>query len=497
MDAIVRAKLEGSWQPLAPVWGLSVEADEHGPASATFVTKRSLPKFTEVEVLVGGLVVADGWIESSETMDDSEGLHTLTVWCWQRHLDDDVLWRTWMMSGFDAAIDAREDPIVNQSYWARSGIRLDNRSLTIGMQPNTIWYAQQAGGVTFDLGPMSNVGARSIWINEVSRNMPATGMQLYVRAHSLRGNHHPVTPGEYVDAVVASATGNVAGGWQGGAVAANTFRYVSIYAYATITHDLLRDAPEYHLTFSEVRINTIGAGGGTATSQNGSGITADQAVPSIIAPAGLITLRRNVVSTTDIYGLATHSHQTPRQMLERVNLDQWRYRVNPGRFLDREPYPTLPTLTATRDARARLRTPETYSFVVVPYRDAQGDEQWVRRTNNPDRPRTHVIQLDSNATAAQADAVATAFLKDQLERRVEGTVTIAPGQLLERPSGQPVDPAQLLLAGGDRIWVNEAEDHARISRVTYDHDARTATVDLTEPSDDLDRELAYLSEQPT
>jgi len=47
---------------------------------------------------------------------------------------------------------------------------------------------------------------------------------------------------------------------------------------------------------------------------------------------------------------------------------------------------------------------------------------------------------------------------DMAQRRIEGSVVIAPGQLMERPSGQPLHPSRLLLAGGDRAWIEEAED---------------------------------------
>jgi hypothetical protein len=495
-DAVVRVNLEGAWQPVAPVWSLSIDGDDHGPSSATFVCKQRLPKNADVEILIGGLLVADGWVEQAENMDDGEGLHTVTVWCWQRHLDEDVFYRLWFLSGFERAVDARDAIDVSQSYWARSTLTLADRSLTIGLQPNTIWYTDQAAGATFDLGPMSAVGPTTINVLQSANNLPS-GFELVARAHSLRGKHHPLVVGQGTDAFVVAIGGGAGNVWHSGTFAANFYRYVTVFVRATVTHDLAKTAAESYTTLSDIRISTLGAGGGTAGSFSGYSITADMAVPAILQPAGLLTLRRNVLSSTDIYGLVTDGQQTPRQVLERINLDQWRYRVNPGRFFDREPYPTRPAYTVLREARSRLRTPETYTAAVVPFRDQQGDEDRVRLISNPDRPRAQVIQLDSNATAAQAEAVANAFLTDQAQRRIEGTVTVAPGQIVTRPSGEPIDPAQLLLAGGERVWLDEAGDHARIARMDYNHDARTMTLDLTEPNDDLDRELAYLSEQPS
>lgn len=494
-EATVRVNLEGSWQPIAPVWSLGIEADEHGPTQATFVCKRKLPKFSDAEVLIDGLVVADGWIEQVESMDEGN-LYTVTMWCWQRHLDDDPFVRTWMVSGFQRGVDARDGPTVDQAYWARAGPRLEERSLTIGLQPNTIWYANQAAGITFDLGP-GGVGPKTVHLYQTANNFPAkTVIYFQTRAHSTRSNHHPLVTGQYAIAIDKAIGGDAGAKWHNGTFPDNSFRYMTVFLYTDTTYDMAKTETEFYIAFSDIRISTLGVGGGTPNSQNGSTITADMAVPSILAAAPRLTLGRNTVSETNIFGLATEGHQTPRQMLERINLDQWRWRVNPGRKLDREPYPSLPAFTIKGEASSRLRIPETYSRVIVGYRDEQGDEREHIASVASPRQRSQVIALEGTAAAAQAQRVADAFLADQAQRRVEGTVTIAPGQLVERPSGQSLHPSMLLLAGGDRAWLDGAGDHGRIVRVSYSHDTETAALDVSEPQDDLDRELAYLSERP-
>lgn len=498
-DAIVRANVEGTWRPLAPVWSLGIEGDQHGPAQATFVCKRRLPKFTEIEIAVGGLVVGDGWVEDCET---EGGLSNVTVWCWQRHLDDDLYTRTYMMSGFADAIDARSAPGISLGYWARAGVNISERSLTLGMQPNTIWYAEQAGGVTYDLGE-GGVGPRKVWLRRQYLYFPSkTSIKLYVRAHSTRANHHPASAGNYIDSaeappVMAGTSGDPY--WYGFTFAANAFRYLSVFLHTTATYDLAKDASESFITFNEARTSTLEGDPNhpAPVVRDNSGITSDRAIPHIVSMAPKLTLGSNPTSTIPLYGLDTDGYQTPRQMLDRVNVDQWRYRVNPGRRLDRGAYPTVPAYTIANRDPARLRIPDTHDRVIVQYRDLQGDERQLVRSVASPRQRSQVISLGANAAEEQAISVADAFLKDQSERRIEGTARVAPGALSERPSGQPLHPSRLLLAGGDRAYLDEAGDHGRIVRVSYDHQTESAEVEFSEPQDDLDRQLAYLETRPT
>lgn len=499
-EAVVRVSYEGAWQPVAPVWSLGAEADEHGPAQAIFVCRRKFPKFSDAEISIDGLVILDGWVEQCEAMDEGD-LYTVTVFGEQRSLDDDQFERNWLLSGFNRTTDGRDGAGVDQAYWARHGMRLAEKSLTLGLMPNTIWYAQQAAGVTFDFGP-GGVGPRTVAIHQTKNDWvnpfnTALGMRLIGRCHTTRANHNPPS-GDWADAFNLDITNLTGDRWYSGTFAANARRYLSVFNYADNTFDWPKDHAEYVMQFSEIRASTepVG-GGGTADSQNGIAITADQAVPAIVAAAPRLSVGVNTLSSTSIYGLSTDGFQTPRQMLQRIDLDQWRYRVNPGRRLDRGPFPTVPIFTIRREAQARLRAPETHNRVVVEYVDQQSDPQRHIASVSSPRQRTQVIRIDNQATAAEAMRVADAFLADQASRRFEGSVVVAPGQLLERPSGQPRHPSELLLAGGERVWVDDAEDHGRAVRISYSHDTETATVELTEPQDDLDRELSYLSSRPT
>lgn len=487
-DAVVMVRPEG--EPARPqrVWGLLAESDTHGPASATFVTASRLPKFVEVEILVAGLVVLDGWVETCEGLGDGSGLYAVTVWGWQRHLDDDLFVKTWMVSGFERALDARDGPGVQQTYWARSGPRLADRSLGLGIQPNTLWYARQAGGVTFDLGP-GGAGPRAVWLHQASNDFTSkTSMWLQVHAHSARGNHYPVTAGQYAASTALQLGGLSGQRWHSFTLPATTFRFVTVFLYADGTYDLAKDSPEYFIAFDDIRISLLASGG--------SYMFADEAVPTIMDAAPKLTLGANPRSSA-IYGLRTEGYQSSRQMLERINLDQWRYRVNPGRVLDRGSFPTVPALGVSREASSRLVSPEKFSRVVVLYTDLVGDQRELVKSVSSPRARTQAISLGGNAITAQAQKVADAFMEDQADRRIEGQVVVTPGMLVERPSGQPLHPSRLLLTGGDRLWLDEAEDHGRIVRVSYTHDSETAQVDLTEPTDDLDRTLAHLSNRPT
>ena len=499
-DAIIRCNLEGAWTPIAPVWSLGIDGTSSGPDTATFVTTRSLPKYADVEILIGGLVVADGWIEGAEGMEDGE-LYTITVFCWQRHLDDDSYTRLYMRTGFAGATDGRDAPGVDMPYWYRAGLVMEERTLSVGIMPNNIFYSNQAVGATFDLGladgvigPWGGGGAIWVWLHLREAVMPPKlANYLYVRSHSERNNHHPSVPGQFEDATPYVVTGTHPAQWLSFAFSHSVRRYVTVFLTSLNTYDLDKDAPEWWMSFDDIRISTVVAGGGTANSLNGSTVTADQIVPHIVSKAPRLTLGANPVSAINMFSASTDGYQTPRQMLERINLDHWRYRVNPGRVLDRGPWPTLPTFTVSEEARSRLRHPETFTRVVVSYADVNGD----RRSYGADvagalRTRTQVIELENVATADEAGAVATAFLADQAQRTLEGTVTVAPGQVVERPSGQAIHPSQLLLAGGDRVYVDEAGDHARVVGMSYEHSTETITLDLSDVTDNLDKAMGLL-----
>lgn len=496
-DAIVRCNVDGAWQPIAPVWSLGIESDEHGPDTASFVCKRELAKWSEAEILIAGLVIADGWVEDCRELEDSEGLFVITVWCWQRHLDDEAYTRAYLMSGFEEAIDARAGPTVNYAYWARASTVLEDRSASMRIMPDMLFYSGQGAGVTWDLGE-GGVGPRKVWMRRESMSLPAkSGIFIYVRAHSSRSNHHPAVTGQFLEAtagpIAVSGTGGAT--WLEFTFTANTFRYVTAFMYngTGANFDGPHDMPEYYIRFDDIRIQTVGTGGGGAASAIGSGVTSDQVLPHLLTAAPRLTLGLNTVSTVDMLSLVTDGYQTPRQMLEQLDVDYWRYRVNPGRKLDRGPYPTVPLWTINRTARTAVATPQTATRVIVQYQDSVGDRTSLTASvAGALRVRTQVVVLSSTADVTQATTIANAFLADQAQRRLEGTVVVAPGQVCERPSGAPRHPSELLLAGGDRAWIDKADDDARIATVSYSHDTETATVGLTEPAESLDHELAKM-----
>lgn len=497
-DALVMVRPEG--EPARPqrVWGLLVESDTHGPASATFVTAGRLAKFVEVDILIDGLVIADGWVEACEGLGDGSNLHAVTVWGWQRHLDDDLFVASYMLTGFEGAIDAREAAGVDLRYWVPEAMVMVDKNMTITVQ-NCVWYQNQAAGVTFDLGPGGR-GASEVWVSQAEQEFPTC--TLYVKTHSQRYNHYPV--GGLNLAEVGGGVNTYPGGpyvsgsrsaakWRVFRGPANTNRYLTVYLHRTGSLNLTYDAAApYAAILDDIRINLVPGRQG-----DGSLIYPSDTVASILAFAPKLTLGTNTVSASTLLGLRTDGYQSPRQMLERINIDQWRYRVNPGRVLTRGPFPTVPALGVSGEASSRLVAPEKYSRVAVLYRDLMGDPRELFTSVGSPRQRTQAISLEGTATAAQAQTVADAFMTDQADRRVEGQVSVAPGMLVERPSGQPLHPSRLLLAGGDRLWLEEAEDHGRVVRVSYTHDTETAQVDLTEPMDDLDRTLAHLANRPT
>jgi hypothetical protein len=487
-EATIRCNLEGAWAPLTPTYSLGIDADQHGPRGATFVTTQPLPRDTDIQIEIGGLLVAEGWVESCEGIEDGPNLYTITVACEQQGLDDVLYTRNYIRSGFSDALDGRDAPGIDMVYWARSGLVLDDRTITMGLVPGTIFYASQAIGVTIDLGE-GDAGPFIAWIHQSAMNLPPKlANYMVIRCHSARNNHHPPVAGQYQEFFYEVGGTGVAE-WRGFAFTANVFRYVTLLFTSNNTYDLDPDAPEWWISFDDVRISTLPTGGGTVTSQNGSTLTADQVMAHIVGQCPRLTLGTNPTSVIDMHGFGTNGYATPRQMLERLNLDHWRYRVNPGRRLDRDPYPTIPTFTVSRDARARLRTPDTFSTVVVAFTDLQGDTYSIVQENPHVRRRYHQITLEGSSTIAQAQAIAAAFLADQAQRTVEGTVTVAPGQIVQRPSGAAVHPSEMLLAGGDRVWVEEAGDSARIVGVSYSHDSETVTLELSDVSDNLSRAL--------
>lgn len=487
-SATVRVKDTGAWRELAPVWSLNVTSDEHGPSDASFVCKDRLLQFADIEIMVGGLVVFDGWVEDAET---SEGLCTVTAAGWQRHLDDDPYDRTYFISGFAKALDARAGARVDPAYWVRNGLQVSERGLMFGVAPGHIWYLNQAMGVTYDLGT-GGAGPSVVWVRQQAVYMPQYKglLYLYIRAHSTRSNHSPAVAGQYVSMDQPAYQGDylTAGGdrWLGPfTFAANQLRYVTIMALPPTTLDEARDQPEYYWQFSEVRISTLTPGG--------MDMAPSDAVAHIVSKAPLLTLGTNTLSPTRMTGLSTDGYQTPRQMLDRLTVDQFRYRVNPGRRLDREPYPALPTFTISDPAIPTLRYPEIHSRVIVSYSDPQGDQQEAVASMIWPRQRSQVLALDSPATPEQAQVIANAAITDESQRKVEGLAAVPPGALKARPSGEPLHPSRLLLAGGDRVFVDAAGGDARIVGVNYDSETETAEVSLSAPQDSLDRALQHLA----
>lgn len=488
-DAVIRVAVDGTVREV-PGWSLGIEADDHGPTVASFVTDRPLPKFADIGIRVGGLRVFSGWVEDTETED---GMVVVTAAGEQRALDDDPYTRTYMAAGFRDAIDARAGPTVNQGYWVRSGLNLDTRSMVLGLQPNTIWYQGQSAGITYDLG-FGGVGPRRVWVFEQARSMPAkTSLYLYVRAHSTRSNHAPPVAGQYLDATPVQLQGTGTLTWRPFTFNANTFRYVTVFLYSFATYDIAKTAPEYYALFSEVRVSTLPLPVvGSFNALNGYALNTSQVVPDIVGRVPRLTLGTVVPSTVDLPGLSTGGYALPREMLERVNIELWRYRVQPDRRVGFGPYPTLPTLTIGKQARGRWKEPATHSRVIVEYRDQTDEPGQVIRSRNSPRTRSEIITLGSPATATQAAVVADAYMAEQTQHRVEGTVTVTPGTLAARPGGEQLHPSRLLLAGGDRAHLDEPGDDGRIVTVSYSHDTETAEVSISDPQDDIDRELALL-----
>lgn len=488
---------EGAWETLGAgryrgvvAENIEASANEWGPDVLTFNVKAGehvaqrpdLLPFTPVELELDGLVCWAGRV-----VDRQPGDTGYAVRCqgWQYHLDDDVIDKVYVHRRLNAWTDWRSHIDSDLAAFISAPQVSADAALKIALPNGVAVPATTRVGVLLDTHATG--GAKRVVV-KLTNNTWGSG-SLYMAASDTTAGFNFASPDWTVAALTTPRSSSYFSVTLGTAR-----RYLLIYA-ETGAHTPTVD--EY-ASLEDVQVYADTA----YESGNASVLTADTIIKDARATATLLTQSNDLISASSfvIPEYATDRLQTPRQVMEAANaFEDYQLKVGGGdlRTIVYRTKPTVPLFEvgewAGADfADASVTGQDIYSKAIVDGTGPDNTPVTVTRTQTGtlvDRrsfARTKVLPIRSAITTAVANQFGDLFLATHRTAPFAGRLTVRGNALRRHVGGGTIAAHELLAHTGELIHFGHRIDSdtgalgrdGRIAAVTYNHDRRTAVVDI-------------------
>lgn len=494
---------------------LSMNADEHGPLTASFTLRRlhdipwsDLLAATQVKITADGNTVWGGRI--NQTPGSGKGTQAqiaVSAQGWQSHLDDDQLDRGWVHNNLAAWQSSADFP-----GWMNLGATAAvnaQKGVNSGAQPILMWSIGDTQTLNTSVSTTIDLGPNRTWIRAVVQvaSKDTTNLVLYV----IGTNEDWWNGASRIDAITGQAlTTGATQTFAGSLTAARRYCHVMLFSTPATTVNIAQDRGSALLDAKLFADTTYESG-------NVSTLVASQVATTTLLSGILPLLSKDTSGITPtVFALPTfwpQGYQTPRQIIGAVNaFHDYLWGVDANATLFFKARTTTPDYemgewSGDDFADASLGNLDgLYNRCIVQYADLAGRPGVAIVTGSSPiltlqgLTRTMTVAPGAALTAAGATQIGGAYLARKITAPLQGGISVGPKDV-RTMFGQNIHPAQLLNATGKRIRLMNRVDPqtgafgrvGTIVNVAYDAATEKATLQLDNSTTSLDALLARLA----